>query len=69
MTSQSGKHTIAIHTLPNIWSKDNLTMKFGQFIEYNRRNILLEKSYTKSVGETIPRPFSKKAKLCVCLDQ
>ena len=48
MTSQPGKQTIAIHILPNISrSKGNQTMKFGQLIEYNMRNIFLEKSYTK----------------------
>ena len=35
-------------------------MKFGQLIEYNKRNIFLEKSYTKYNEETIPRLFSKK---------
>ena len=34
-------------------------MKFGQLIEYNKRNISVEKSYTKCAGETIPRPLSK----------
>ena len=29
----------------------------------------LEKSYIKSVGETVPRPFSKKSKLNISLDQ
>ena len=43
-------------------------MKFGQVIEYNMGNILTEKSYTKCVGETIPRPFSKKSKLSITLD-
>ena len=33
-------------------------MKFGQLIEYNTRNIFLEKSYTKCGGEISPRPFS-----------
>ena len=33
-------------------------MKFGQLIEYNMNNIFLEKSFTKSGGETIPRSFS-----------
>ena len=28
--------------------------------EYNMRNILLQKSYRKCGGETIPKPFSKK---------
>ena len=43
-------------------------MKFGQLIEYNMRNILLQKSYRKCGGETIPRPFSKKWKLNISLD-
>ena len=44
---------ITIHILPNISrSKDNYAMKFGQLIKYNMRNIFLEKSYTKYVGET-----------------
>ena len=61
MTSQPGKQTIAIHILPNITrSKANQTMMFGQLIEYNMRNIFLEKSHTKWSGEAIPRPFSKK---------
>ena len=34
-------------------------MKFGQLIEYNMRNIFLEKSYTKFGGESILRIFSK----------
>ena len=44
-------------------------MKFGQLIEYNMRNIFVEKSYTKCAGETIPRPLSKKSKLRLSLDQ
>ena len=44
-------------------------MKFGQLIEYNMRNIFLEKSYTKYGGETSPRPFSEKLKLSISLDQ
>ena len=70
MTSQRGLQTIAIHILPNISrSKGNQTMKFGQLIEYNMRNIFVEKSYTKCAGETIPRPLSKKSKLSISLDQ
>ena len=60
MTSQPGQQTIEIHILPNISrTKDNQTMKFGQLIEYNMRNIFVEKSYIKWGGETITRPFSK----------
>ena len=63
MTSQSGQHTIVIHILPNIpRSKSNQTIKFGQLIEYNMRNIFIEKSYTKYGGEISPRPFSGKLK-------
>ena len=59
MTSQPGKQTIAIHTLPNISRiKGNQTMKFGQLTEYDMKNNFLEKSYAKYGGETIPRPFS-----------
>ena len=62
--------TITIYMLINISrSKSNVTIKFGQFIKYNMRNIFLEKSYTKCGGETIPRPFSKKSKLSISLDQ
>ena len=44
MTSQPGLQTIAIHILPNIsQSKGNQTMKYGQLIEYNKRNIFLQK--------------------------
>ena len=44
MTSQPGLQTIAIHIFFNIsQNKDNQTMKFGQLIEYNKRNIFLEK--------------------------
>ena len=41
----------------------------NQLIDYNVRNIFLEKSCTKCGGEIIPRPFSKKSKLSISLDQ
>ena len=44
-------------------------MNSGQLIEYNLRNIFLEKSYRKCGGETIPRTFFKKSKLSISLDQ
>ena len=44
-------------------------MKIGQLIECNMTNIFLEKSYAKCVGGTLPRPFSKKSKLSIYLDQ
>ena len=43
-------------------------MKFGQLIEYNKRNIFLEKSYRKCGVETIPKPVSEKPKLSISLD-
>ena len=56
--------------LPNISrSKGNRTMKFSQLIEYNMRNIFLEKSYTKCGGDTITRPFYKSSNLSMSLDQ
>ena len=70
MTLQLGKQTISIHILlNNSRSKGNQKMKFSQLIEYNMRNIFLENSYTKCGGETIPKPFSKKSKLSMSLDQ
>ena len=46
MTSQPGKEIIVKHILPNISrSKNNQTMKFGQLIEYNMRNIFIEKLF------------------------
>ena len=57
MTSQPGKQIITIHILPDISrNQGNQTMQFGQLIEYNMRNIFIEKSFTKCGGETIPRP-------------
>ena len=44
MTSQPGLKTIAVHILLNIsHSKGNQAMKFGHLIEYNKRNIFLQK--------------------------
>ena len=69
MTSQSGKQTIA-EILSNISrNKDNQKIKFGQLVEYNLRNILLEKSFIKCGGDVIPRAFSKKSKLSISLDK
>ena len=56
--------------MPNVLrSKGNETMNLGQLIENNMRHIILEKSYTECGRETIPRPFSKKSKLSISLDQ
>ena len=44
MTSQVETETITISILPGISKyKDNRTMKFGQLIELNVRNIFLQK--------------------------
>ena len=60
MTSQPGQQTNAMHILPNISrGKGNQTMKFGQLLQYNMRNIFVEKLYTTCGGEIIPRPFLK----------
>ena len=58
MTSQPGLQTIAIHILPNIWqSKGNQAMKSDQLIEYNKRNIFLQKLCRKWGKDTSSRPF------------
>ena len=47
VTLQTGQ-LITIHILPDISrSKGNQAMKFGQLIEYNVRNIFLQKSCMK----------------------
>ena len=48
MASQPGLQTIVIHILSNIFhSKGNQTMKFGELIEYNKRNIFFSKIMQK----------------------
>ena len=44
-------------------------MKFGQLMKYNMRNIFLEKSYTKCGEAASLRPFYKKSKFNMYLDQ
>ena len=70
MMSKPGKETTTIHMLFNISrSKCNQRMKLGLLIEYNIRNIYLEKIHTKCGDKAIPRHFSKKSKLSISLDQ
>ena len=70
MVSQPRKQTVAIHILPHVSrSKDNQTMKFGQSIESSMKKIFLKKTNTHCGGDTIPRPFSKKLKLSISLNQ
>ena len=65
MTSKTEKKK-TIHILPNISkSKDNKTMKFGQLIDYNTKNIFLENCNFHSqnlIREAGPRRFYKKSK-------
>ena len=59
-----------MHILPTISrSKGFQTMKFGQLLKQDLRNIFLEKSYTKYGGEAGPRPFYKISELSISLDQ
>ena len=45
MMSQPGEQKLVIHVFPKISkSKDNQTMKFGQLIKYNKKNIFPQKS-------------------------
>ena len=48
-------------------SEENRTVKFDQLMEV--RNTFLEKPYIKCRGDTIPRPFSKRSKLSIFLDE
>ena len=58
MTSQHGLQTIAIHILSSIsQSKSNQAIKFGQLIEYNKRNNFLQKLCRKWGRETNSRPL------------
>ena len=60
MTSQTGKQTIKIHTQPNISrSIDHRTMKFGQLIKYNMKNIFMKNNAQNLVEKLIPGPFLK----------
>ena len=44
-------------------------MRFRQFIEYNTKNIFLEKPFTEHGKKTSPRPFSEKLNLNIFLGQ
>ena len=58
MTSQPGQQTVAIHIFPNIsQSQNNQTMKLGQLIQNNRRNIFIQKLYRKWAGRLVPDLF------------
>ena len=58
MTSQPDLLTVAVHILPNIsQSKGSQKIKFGQLIEYNKRNIFHQKLSGKWGKETSSRPL------------
>ena len=58
MTSKPDLQAITIHILPNISQiKSNSTMEIGQLIEYNKRNIFLQKLCKKWGRETSSRPL------------
>ena len=58
MTSQHGLQTTALHILPNIsQSKGNQTMKFVQLIDYNKRNLSLQRLCRKWGKVTSSRTF------------
>ena len=55
MTSQPGEQTITVHILRNIsQSKGNQTMKLGQLIQYNKRNVFLKNYAEKQAGRLVP---------------
>ena len=56
MYDATGYTTSNYNTCMSITSrnKGNQAMKFGQLIEYNTKNIFLQKSYTKCVEEASP---------------
>ena len=60
MTSQPGKQTIAIHTLPIISGiKGNQTMKFGQLIQCDMETLFLKKHTQNVMEKLFPDPFLK----------
>ena len=70
MTLQPSQQAIAIHILTKFSSSTgNQATQFGQIIEYNIKNIFIQKSYSKCCGEAIPRTFSKKLNLSISLNQ
>ena len=59
-----------MYILPNISSRDNQSdNEIYSVCKINMIIIFLEKSFTQCDTETIPRPFSKKSKLRISLNQ
>ena len=66
MALKPGLQTMTIHIFPNIsQSKSNQTMKFGQLLQYNKRNIFLQKLCGKWGRETSFRPLFIFLKSCI----
>ena len=60
MKSRPGYQTIEIHILTNISrSRSNQTMRFGQLIADNMRNIFMKNHARKVVDKLFPDPFLK----------
>ena len=58
MTSQPGLQTIATYILPNISQcKSNQTIKLGQLIDHNKKNIFLQKLCGNEAGRLVPDLF------------
>ena len=66
MTSKTGTQTVTINILPNISrSKANQTMKLDKLIEYNVRNILLQKSCINETQRLVSIPLFLFAKALI----
>ena len=64
MTSQHGLQAIAIHVLSNIsQSGGNKTVKVGQLIEYNKRNIFFKNYVENKAGRLVPDLKLERLKL------
>ena len=58
MTSRLDFQTIAIRILPKISQiKGNRTMKFGQLVEYNKRNIFFQNDAENEAVGLVPDLF------------
>ena len=58
LTSEPGYETVTIYILPNISrNKGNQTMKLGQLIEYNKKNILFKNDTETEAGILVPDLF------------
>ena len=59
-----------LHILPSISRNKGIqTLKRGQLVEYNIKNIFLGKLYTTCCGENSIRSFSEKLKLRISLNK